>query len=293
MSNKIKERMIEFDMLEDSNFSYFLNILLSMFQFNHELFDTRTFFTYKLLLGRVGVIERDGEYLVLTVHNGSGLLPNGLPEKYNLISRNGIVVSNVKEGVDFAMCRNNDTFTSEYVPLCNFAKDLREQRVTELAIEKNSRIHALHEVSNQQEIDAINNLYNNSDAGLSYSVVKRGFNNSLSTPNTSHLLTDYHCIQGLQQTTMLYNEIFKRFFFRYGLAMANGNKQAQQSVEEVSSNTYASVSYSDLMLNCVKRFCKDFNKLYDADLEVDYAKVWKEKESNAEQKENLSSLTND
>ena len=92
----------------------------------------------------------------------------------------------------------------------------------------------------------------------------------------AHKLYDNDSIRGLGYTSTYFNEIIKRFFFFYGLPMSNGTKQAQQSVEEVTSNYSASSVYCKQMLECMKDFVDDFNTLYNESMTVDFSESWLE-----------------
>ena len=265
-----------------SYFSYFLSCLMDMFSFGNkpDSLDIDLLMFYKLVLGAFGVKKDDDNYIVCRLTRGEGLLPNGLPEHYNLFTFNDTHFNKCKDKKDFVLGWNNKTKTSEFIRILDFAKLCNNSEITEKAILQYARLFNIYQVADERQKQEVISMINKSEDGFAYSIVIDGekWDKSLKDDNSfiAHKLYDNDSIRGLGYTSTYFNEVIKRFFFFYGLPMSNGTKQAQQSVEEVTSNYSASSVYCKQLLECMKDFVDNFNTLYNESMTVDFSESWLE-----------------
>lgn len=278
-----KGKITKKKLLQLNYFTYFLSVLMEMFEFEDkpESLNIQLLMFYKLLCGVFGVKKKDDKYIVCRITRGEGLDTDGLPLFYNLFTFNETHFNKCKDKEDFIIGWNNNIKTSELLTIIDYAEMCNNTEITEKAILKNGRLFNVFEVEDGRQKTEIENMIKKSDDGLSYGIIQHGDKWNEVVKNAKdgflcHKLTDDEAIRGLSYSSTYFNDIIKRFFFFYGLPMSNGTKQAQQSIEEIQSNDSASSVYCNQMLKCMEEFVNNFNELYNEHMTVRFSDSWQQ-----------------
>lgn len=284
--NKLKFCLTSEQIRIFNNYDMLLRQLVNMFEFQNvpDSIDTKLLQIYKLLYGSYAIFNTT-EYGLTVGYptRGGGLKPNGLPKEFNIFTLSDIHKDRCADGYGCVIGWNNQTKTSELFTIFTLSKELSECEKSELALLRGSRKHTIFEVFTQNEKNQIESALKQSESGKTASIIVNQSGKNWYAPINmgddrsikNYDMFDYKASESLQYVSKHYNEIVKRFYFIYGLPLSNGEKLAQQTVEEVTSNVTASSNYANELLNEMKIFIGKLNNTYKLDVSVDFSESWK------------------
>lgn len=201
----------------------------------------------------------------------------GIPQDYQ-ITVTGKGSKRGKVGETFAVCWNNNTATPD-MDLMKTASILSEIDVSERLNVIFARLLRIPKVKDQKDKAAVEAaikaiLNGNIEAVVSSNVQDEIFENEDSTQFFD--LVDIKDIDKLQYLAGYRDEIMKRWFELYGQDIHTNSKRAQQSVEEITGSSAMCMIIPNIKLAQRKRFCEQYNKLFDANIDVEFSECWQD-----------------
>lgn len=253
-----------------------LNSVSSMFDYEKsEKYSEIEDSTIELILsnsGMIGFYELGGKVKTGYCVDGGKLDVNGVGEILNI---------NQLNGEHYKGFSNIDTVYGLNLPLGNcdeniakFSELLTETDVSQLCNIKYSRISPIYKVKNNQIKQRIDEILTNNTNGDITSILDTDISLDGSENINTISLNETEHISKLQYLSAYHNDLLRRIYTFYGQALGEGMKQAQQSVEEISSNTSASFIIPLAKLKERKRMCEKLERIFGGKINVKFSKAW-------------------
>lgn len=270
---------IKKELLNNSILLKLCDFVSNMFEYENipEGLDIRLIELYALFTGYYGVWKKKNDkYQVGFITLSGKLDSNYLPIYVNIFTANTTKKQKAIVNNDCVIGWNNAIRTSDISLICDFCEMLVENQVSIKTEIIGSRLNRMFKCSDDSVKRNLDNAINNSKVGKPITFIgKNPLEEITGVKDVESIdLFNTNEVQKIQYLTSSYNDILKMFFFYYGLTMGEGNKRAQQSIEEITNSSDASLVFSDSRLNARKEFCKNFNRLYGENLSVKYSKSW-------------------
>lgn len=273
------EPKIKKELLNNSILLKLCDFVSNMFEYDNipKGLDVRLLELYALFTGFYGVWKKsDGKF-----QTGFITLSGKLDSNFNPIYVNIYTANNTKKlkavvNNNCVVGWNNSLRTSDINLIADFCELLTETQISIKSTTTGSRLSKMYKCANDSVKRNLDNAINNTKVGKPITFIgKNPFDEIIGTKDIEQIdLFNTDEIQKIQYLTSSYNDILKMFFFYYGLTMGEGNKRAQQSIEEITNSSDASLVFSDSRLIARQEFCKSFNELYNENLSVKYSKSW-------------------
>ena len=258
-----------------------IDLLTTMFEYSGECVDGVNTDYLDIILtneGIAGMWLKDGR-LMYGVPTVSGLMG----ANYTYEGTNGTVLNIFNpeisvqgtEGKDFVYIFNNKTQTPDlqrikFVTLFTQI-DTSMQACLKKAIPSNMIGCANDKIKN-----AVNTALKSGDNGEPNTIVASAFEDeNLGTVIQSYELSDTTLIEKLQFLSKFRDDTLSRVSTLYGIALNSTGKMAQQNNIEMQGYNIFSRILPYNMLQTRRFAIERFNKLFDADLQVDFSEPWK------------------
>jgi hypothetical protein len=277
---------------EDCYLDIMINNISSMLKYEYsEIYDNINFNTLeivKILSGSCGLFyDKDLKKVVGgTAFDGGKRDVNGVGMLITGNTLNGRAYRGIN-GIDCVYGFNNNLRTPENI-LYKFAELFTECDVSQYANLLYARLNPVLNVNDSKYINTLTDTLNNNKIGnVSIVNIKNKVTNESGIERVD--LNDVKDIDKLQYLSTYHNDLLRRFYTYYGLSLSEGVKQAQQSVNETSSNVASGFVYAFERLENAKKMCEMAVNVFGGEIFVDFSDAWKYKideyENNINKKE--------
>ena len=142
---------------------------------------------------------------------------------------------------------------------------------------KYARLFPVFEVDNDQIKAQVDNALKNADNGEPITYVTKGLSKigADGIPNLKILrLGDIDAVDKIQYLSTYRNDLMRHFYSMYGMSYSQSMKQAQQSIEEIHSDTILSWVIPNDRLQQRQKFVDQYNKVFGHNATVKYSDAW-------------------
>lgn len=267
---------------KNATFYNFLLFISSMFEYEGfpESINTDFIEFYNALtpMGCCGVFRDDAGIEILGYCSEGGLLDAyGQPVKFNINTLGKENKQGVINGLNAAICWNNKLHVGDLPMLMKFTELSNLCDTAQKCLLRYARLFPVYEVDNEQIKQQLDTALKNADRGEPFTYVSKGLSKigADGEPNLkiSHL-GDISAVDKLQYLSTYHNDLLRRFFTLYGMTYSQSMKQAQQSIEEIHSDTNVSWIIPDDRLKQRKKFVDTYNKVFSHNASVKYSEAW-------------------
>lgn len=277
----LSKKQIKF-LQENSIFVSLLIFLSSMFEYKGFSEDINTDFIefYNILspYAASGVFKNNsGKEVVGWATNGGMLDDYMIPEMFNINTLGRSNKQKCVDGVNAAICWNNKTHTSDLIQLRKYTELINLCDTSQKCLMKYARLFPVFEVDNDQVKAQVDNALKNADNGDPVTYVTKGLSKigADGIPNLKILrLGDISAVDKIQYLSTYRNDLMRHFYSMYGMSYSNSMKQAQQSIEEIHSDTILSWVIPNDRLQQRQKFVDQYNKVFNHNASVKYSDAW-------------------
>ena len=267
---------------ENDIFAQLLLFLSSMFEYKGMSDEINTDFIefYNILtpMACCGIFEYNGHEVLGYCSEGGMLDEYGICNKFNINTLNQINKEGVINGVNGAICWNNSLHRSDIIKLSRYTEMFNLIDTAQKCLIRYARLFPVFEVNDDNVKEQLNQALKNADNGepftfTSKSLSKLGIDGQ---PGVQVFqLGDYSAVDKLQYLSTYHNDMLRRFYSMYGMAYSQSMKQAQQTVEEVTSDRIVSWIVPNDRLDERRKFIETYNKVFGHNATVDFSDAWK------------------
>ena len=251
-----------------------LSSLLSMFEYSSNIFNIIDYNNIEYILrvwGTVGFCyDHNSNIIYGFAYAGGKLNKRGIGTKITIQCLDGTCY--LKDATECVLGFNNSMRSADRI-IYWFAQQFTETDISQVNNVTYSRQAPLFVAKTNSIRVFIENVFKkvrNGEMGIitDGTMVAKG-EKAVDTVN----LTDVNAIDKLQYLDTYHNALLRRIYTLFGCPLAEGMKLAQQSVDEVNSNTLASkvLPYNNLIMR--KKMCEDFTTFFKKDLKVDFSDI--------------------
>lgn len=267
---------------ENDIFAQLLLFLSSMFEYKGMSDEINTDFIefYNILtpMACCGIFEYNGHEVLGYCSEGGMLDEYGICNKFNINTLNQINKEGVINGVNGAICWNNSLHRSDIIKLSRYTEMFNLIDTAQKCLIRYARLFPVFEVNDDNVKEQLNQALKNADNGEPFtfttkSLSKLGIDGQ---PGVQIFqLGDYSAVDKLQYLSTYHNDMLRRFYNMYGMAYSQSMKQAQQTVEEVTSDRIVSWIVPNDRLEERRKFIETYNKVFGHNATVDFSDAWK------------------
>lgn len=268
---------------ENDIFMDLLLFLSSMFEYEGFSEDVNTdfieFYCSLNPLASCGVFRKEnGKEVVGYTTEGGMLNEYGVCEKFNLNTLNGTHKEGAIDGVNTAICWNNKAHKSDLVKLSRFTEMLNLVETAEKCLIRYARLFPVYEVQDANVRHQIDNALKNADNGEPFtystkSLSKLGVDGQ---PGVNIInLGDFKAVDKIQYLSTFRNDTLRIFYSMFGMPYSQSMKQAQQSVEEIHSDSICAWIIPNDRLEQRKKFVETYKRVFNRpNAKVRYSDAW-------------------
>lgn len=267
---------------ENDIFAQLLLFLSSMFEYKGMSEEINTDFIefYNILTPNAscGVFEKNGHEVLGYTSEGGMINEYGICNKFNINTLNQINKEGVIDGINGAICWNNSIHRSDLVKLSRYTEMFNLIDTAQKCLIRYARLFPVFEVQDDNVKQQLNQALKNADNGEPFtfttkSLSKLGIDG---TPGVNIFqLGDYSAVDKIQYLSTYHNDLLRRFYSMYGMSYSQSMKQAQQTVEEVTSDRIVSWIIPNDRLKERRKFIETYNKVFGHNATVDFSDAWK------------------
>ena len=267
---------------ENDIFAQLLLFLSSMFEYKgfDESINTDFIEFYNILtpLACCGIFEKNGHEVLGYCAEGGMIDEYGICNKFNINTLNQINKQGVINGINGAICWNNSLHKSDLVKLSRYTEMFNLVDTAQKCLIRYARLFPVFEVNDDNVKSQIDQALKNADNGEPFTFTTKGLSKvGVDGQEGVHIfqLGDYSAVDKIQYLSTYHNDLLRRFYSMYGMAYSQSMKQAQQSVEEISSDRIVSWIIPNDRLKERKKFVDTYNKVFGHNATVDFSDAWK------------------
>lgn len=267
---------------ENDIFAQLLLFLSSMFEYKGMSEEINTDFIefYNILTPNAscGIFEKNGHEVLGYTSEGGMINEYGICNKFNINTLNQINKEGVIDGINGAICWNNSIHRSDLVKLSRYTEMFNLIDTAQKCLIRYARLFPVFEVQDDNVKQQLNQALKNADNGEPFtfttkSLSKLGIDG---TPGVNIFqLGDYSAVDKIQYLSTYHNDLLRRFYSMYGMSYSQSMKQAQQTVEEVTSDRIVSWIIPNDRLKERRKFIETYNKVFGHNATVDFSDAWK------------------
>ena len=266
---------------ESDIFAQLLLFLSSMFEYEGMANELNTDFIefYNILNpnGGCGVFRNGSKEVIGYLTDGGMLNEYGICEKFNLNTLNDAHKEGVIDGVNGAICWNNKLHKADVVKLSRYTEMFNLIDTAQKCLIKYARLFPAYAVDDSLIKEQVDKAIKNSENGEPISFVTKGLT-KIDHSGRQGLekidLGDYKAVDKIQYLSTYHNDLLRRFYSMYGMAYSQSMKQAQQSIEEVSSDRIVSWIIPNDRLKERQKFIDTYNKVFNHNATVKFSDAW-------------------
>jgi len=267
---------------ENDIFAQLLLFLSSMFEYKGMSEEINTDFIefYNILTPNAscGVFEKNGHEVLGYTSEGGMINEYGICNKFNINTLNQINKEGVIDGINGAICWNNSIHRSDLVKLSRYTEMFNLIDTAQKCLIRYARLFPVFEVQDDNVKQQLNQALKNADNGEPFTFTTKALS-KLGVDGTPGVnifqLGDYSAVDKIQYLSTYHNDLLRRFYSMYGMSYSQSMKQAQQSVEEVTSDRIVSWIIPNDRLKERKKFIETYNKVFNHNATVDFSDAWK------------------
>lgn len=266
---------------ESDIFAHLLLFLSSMFEYKDMAPEINTDFIeyYNILNPNAGcgVFKENGKEIVGYITEGGLLDAYGIPEKFNINTLNTSNKQGVIDGVNGAICWNNKLHKSDLVKISRYTEMFNLIDTAQKCLIRYARLFPVFEINDDNVKAQVDKALKNADNGEPFTYVSKGLS-KLDSNGAEGLkiinLGDFKAVDKIQYLSTFHNDMLRRFYSMYGMPYSQSMKQAQQSIEEITSDKIVSWIVPDDRLKERRKFIEKYNKVFKHNASVDYSDAW-------------------
>ena len=267
---------------ENDIFAQLLLFLSSMFEYKGMSEEINTDFIefYNILTPNAscGIFEKNGHEVLGYTSEGGMINEYGICNKFNINTLNQINKEGVIDGINGAICWNNSIHRSDLVKLSRYTEMFNLIDTAQKCLIRYARLFPVFEVQDDNVKQQLNQALKNADNGEPFTFTTKALS-KLGVDGTPGVnifqLGDYSAVDKIQYLSTYHNDLLRRFYSMYGMSYSQSMKQAQQSVEEVTSDRIVSWIIPNDRLKERKKFIETYNKVFNHNATVDFSDAWK------------------
>lgn len=214
---------------------------------------------------------------------GGKLDNNGIGTIRSIYSLNG---TGCVRGSDNSVVGYNNITRTPDMTILRYSDMFSEVDLSQLNNIQYTRIYPLYVAKNRKIADSIKNFFKGLKMGDSVKVADDSILGNKDTIQAINI-TDVASIDKLQYLSTYHNDLLRRWFTMHGIALSEGMKLSQQSVEEISSNIPYSMCLPLQMLKEREKMCEKVEKLFGGKIRPYFSEIvetkykkWKENTNN-------------
>lgn len=265
---------------EDCYLDIMINEVSGMIEYEYSsIYDNINFHTLeivKILTGSCGLFwDKDLQKVVGgTAFDGGKRDINGVGMSITGNTLNGRAYRGIN-GVSCVYGFNNNLRTPENI-LYKFAELFTECDISQYANLLYARLNPVLNVNDSKYVNTLTDTLNNNKIGnVSIVNIKNKLTNESGIERVD--INDVNDISKLQYLSTYHNDTLRRYFTHYGLSLSEGVKQAQQSVNETSSNVASGFVYAFERLKNAEKMCEESENVFGGRLKPRFSDAWKYK----------------
>ena len=235
---------------------------------------------YNVLTPRAGsgVFKKDNGKEVVGYLTAGGVYDEyGIPTRFNINTLSTANKEGVIDGVNGAICWNNKVHRSDLIKLTRYTEMFNLVETAQKCLIRYARLFPVFEVNDQNVQHQIENALKNADNGEPFtyatkSLSKLGIDGQAGVNIIQ--LGDYKAVDKIQYLSTYRNDLLRCFYSMYGMSYSQSMKQAQQSIEEIHSDSIVSWIVPLDRLNQRKKFIETYNKVFNHNATVNFSEAW-------------------
>ena len=267
---------------ENDIFIHLLLFLSSMFEYEGMSEDINTDFIefYNILTPRAGCgifKTENGKEVVGYLTAGGVYDEYGIPTQFNINTLSTANKEGVIDGVNGAICWNNKVHRSDLIKLTRYTEMFNLVETAQKCLIRYARLFPVFEVNDQNVQHQIDNALKNADNGEPFtyatkSLSKLGIDGQAGVNIIQ--LGDYKAVDKIQYLSTYRNDLLRCFYSMYGMSYSQSMKQAQQSIEEIHSDSIVSWIVPLDRLKQRKKFIETYNSVFNHNAKVKFSEAW-------------------
>lgn len=263
----------------------FVNLLIflsSMFEYDGMSSDLNTDFIefYNSLnpLASCGVFKTDkGKEVVGYTSSGGMYNEYGICDAFNINTLNNTHKEGVINGVNGAICWNNKAHKSDLITLSKYTEMFNLVETAQKCLIKFARLFPVYECNDSTVQNQIQTALKNADNGEPFTYATKSLS-KLGVDGQEGVkvinLGDISAVDKIQYLSTYHNDLLRRFYSMYGMPYGQSMKQAQQSIEEIHSDSIVAWIIPLDRLNERKKFIETYNKVFNHEATVKFSDAW-------------------
>lgn len=267
---------------ENDIFIHLLLFLSSMFEYKGMAEEINTDFIefYNILnpLASCGVFKTDNGREVVGYTSEGGMVDEyGICKAFNINTMNEVNKQGVINGVNGAICWNNKAHKSDLIKLSRYTEMFNLVETAQKCLIRYARLFPIYEVNDSTVQNQIDKALKNADNGEPFtyatkSLSKLGVDGQAGVKIVQ--LGDFKAVDKIQYLSTYRNDLLRCFYSMYGMSYSQSMKQAQQSVEEIHSDTIVSWIVPLDRRSERRKFIDTYNKVFNHSATVDFSEAW-------------------
>lgn len=263
----------------------FVNLLIflsSMFEYDGMSEDLNTDFIefYNCLnpMASCGVFKTNGGKEVVGYTSSGGIYNEyGICDAFNINTLNNTHKEGVVNGVNGAICWNNKAHKSDLTTLSRYTEMFNLVETAQKCLIKYARLFPVYECNDSTVQNQIQTALKNADNGEPFTYATKSLS-KLGVDGQEGVkvinLGDISAVDKIQYLSTYHNDLLRRFYSMYGMPYGQSMKQAQQSIEEIHSDSIVAWIVPLDRLNERKKFVKTYNEVFNHEATVKFSKAW-------------------
>lgn len=239
--NRFKEKTKQM-IREEDYFYIILNNVCSMFEyeFDKNIYDIDERQIEQILCtnGLIAFTEHKGKIVCGLASYMGKLLNNGRSDKIQILLASGNCL--VRKPEDCVVGYNNILGTPDTI-IGRFATQFANVDLSQVVNVRKCRISRVYSAKNDRIKNQIDEFLKRNNTGEDLVVKEDSVNLDGTDAFKTYSLNDVNEIAKITYLSQYHNDLLRRISTHFGCALSEGFKQAQQSVEEVNSNSQSSM----------------------------------------------------
>ena len=276
LSPKLKRLLKDNDIFGD-----FVLFLSSMFEYEgfDEEINTDFIEFYNILspMACCGIFNYNGHQVLGYCTEGGLLNEYGQPSMFNINTFSTQNKQGVLDGVNGAICWNNKIHRNDLVTISRYTELLSLSESAQKCLLKYGRLFPVFQVNDSNVEQEIKRSIKNAENGEPVTFTTKALSKLGVDGQPGVIVTqlgDITAFDKIQYLTSYHNELLRRFYSMFGMGLDKGDKRAQQSVEEVTSENKVAWIIPNDRLNERQKFVESYNKVFNRNATVRYSKAW-------------------
>lgn len=250
-------------------------VRISMFKYNkskeYEHIDDRTIETILLSSGQVGFAKYDGKIYVGYAYDGGKKDMNFVGDKISFCALNGTGFEVPKNKCVLGF---NNPRREPDLSIYRYAHQFAQVDLSQVHNIEYTRMYPLIVTKSRKIANMVKEFFNGLKIGEPVKIADETLLSSKDSSVEVKNITDINAIDKLQYLSTYHNDLLRRFYTKYGMALSEGMKQAQQSVNEVSQNISNSFVLPISMLHEREKMCEKLVEMFGGNISVEFSECW-------------------